>query len=54
MDIQKIIESGILERFAKNELSERESAKIEQLLMEHDELGEELEQIYARLLDGDS
>ena len=51
MDIRKIISSGKLELFAKDELNEKEAAEIQQLLMENLELGEALEHIYSRLFD---
>jgi len=49
MDTKNYIESGILELYALNLLSETETAKVERLLSIDIELGEELERIYIVL-----
>jgi len=49
MDTKTYIESGILELYALNLLSETETAKVDRLLSIHLELGEELERIYIVL-----
>jgi len=49
MDTKTYIESGILELYALNLLSEIETAKVDHLLSIHIELGEELERIYIVL-----
>lgn len=49
MDIKTYIDSGILERFAKGEVTSEERTKVEVLLAIHSKLGEELELIYMRL-----
>lgn len=49
MNINYLIESGLLERYAKQELSGEQALEIEELLQTNLELGEALEQIYIRL-----
>lgn len=49
MNINYLIESGLLEQYAKHELSGEQAAEIEELLQTNLELGEALEQIYIRL-----
>jgi len=49
MNINYLIESGLLERYAKHELSGEQALEIEELLQTSLELGEALEQIYIRL-----
>ncbi len=49
MDTKTYIESGILELYALNLLSEIETAKVDRLLSIHVEVGEELERIYIVL-----
>lgn len=49
MDINYLIESGLLEQYAKHELSGEQAVEIEELLQTSLELGEALEKIYLRL-----
>lgn len=49
MNINYLIESGLLEQYAKHELSGEQALEIEELLQTNLELGEALEQIYIRL-----
>jgi mannose-6-phosphate isomerase-like protein (cupin superfamily) len=49
MDINKYIESGILEFYALGLLSTAEAAEVDRLLSIYNELGEELEKIYIAL-----
>lgn len=49
MDINYLIESGILEKYAKHQLSCEQTAEIEELLQNNLELGEALEKIYIQL-----
>lgn len=49
MNINYLIESGLLEKYAKHELSGEQTVEIEELLQTNLELGEALEKIYIRL-----
>ncbi len=49
MNINYLIESGLLEKYAKHELNGEQAVEIEELLQTNLELGEALEQIYIRL-----
>ncbi len=49
MDINYLIESGLLEQYAKHQLDSEQTVEIEELLQTNLELGEALEKIYLRL-----
>ena len=49
MDINYLIDSGLLEQYAKHELNGEQTVEIEELLQTNLELGEALEKIYLRL-----
>ncbi|RZK53169.1 MAG: hypothetical protein EOO91_18140 [Pedobacter sp.] len=49
MDVKHCIESGLLDKFAKNQTNVEDTKMIENLLLESEELGEALEEILTRL-----
>ncbi len=54
MDINYLIESGLLEQYAKHQLDCKQTVEIEELLQTSLELGEALEKIYIRLEDNNA